>query len=91
MWSFGCILAELYTGRPLFPGESTHNQLIRIMSIAGLPSERMLKSGKMVRSYFNGTEPILRPNKHGIVEHPGSISLDEKLQGCDEGLLDLIS
>jgi dual specificity tyrosine-phosphorylation-regulated kinase 2/3/4 len=22
MWSFGCILAELYTGYPLFPGES---------------------------------------------------------------------
>ena len=22
MWSFGCILAELYTGNPLFPGES---------------------------------------------------------------------
>ncbi len=21
MWSFGCILAELYTGYPLFPGE----------------------------------------------------------------------
>ncbi len=22
MWSFGCILAELYSGYPLFPGES---------------------------------------------------------------------
>lgn len=22
MWSFGCILAELYTGFPLFPGEN---------------------------------------------------------------------
>jgi dual specificity protein kinase YAK1 len=22
MWSFGCILAELYLGRPLFPGEN---------------------------------------------------------------------
>ena len=22
MWSFGCILAELYTGYPLFPGEN---------------------------------------------------------------------
>lgn len=22
MWSFGCILAELYTGYPLFPGEA---------------------------------------------------------------------
>ena len=22
MWSFGCILAELYTGYPIFPGEN---------------------------------------------------------------------
>jgi len=22
MWSFGCIMAELYTGYPLFPGEN---------------------------------------------------------------------
>ena len=22
MWSFGCVLAELYTGFPLFPGEN---------------------------------------------------------------------
>jgi serine/threonine protein kinase len=22
MWSFGCIIAELFTGSPLFPGEN---------------------------------------------------------------------
>jgi dual specificity tyrosine-phosphorylation-regulated kinase 2/3/4 len=22
MWSFGCIIAELYTGYPIFPGEN---------------------------------------------------------------------
>ncbi|GFO38506.1 dual specificity tyrosine-phosphorylation-regulated kinase 4 [Plakobranchus ocellatus] len=27
MWSFGCILAELYTGYPLFPGESGRNSI----------------------------------------------------------------
>ena len=26
MWSFGCILAELYTGYPLFPGENEGEQ-----------------------------------------------------------------
>jgi dual specificity tyrosine-phosphorylation-regulated kinase 2/3/4 len=24
MWSLGCILIELYTGMPIFPGESEH-------------------------------------------------------------------
>ncbi|GCC24505.1 hypothetical protein chiPu_0002906 [Chiloscyllium punctatum] len=33
MWSFGCILAELYTGHPLFPGENEIEQLACIMEI----------------------------------------------------------
>jgi serine/threonine protein kinase len=37
MWSFGLILIELYTGFPLFPGESEGEQLQRIMELLGLP------------------------------------------------------
>ena len=36
MWSFGCILAELYTGYPLFPGNDEHEQLACIMEIIGV-------------------------------------------------------
>jgi len=38
MWSAGCILAELLSGRPAFPGSSTLNQLDRIMEVTGYPS-----------------------------------------------------
>eukprot|EP01068_Selenidium_serpulae_P005610 Selendium_serpulae@DN4105_c0_g1_i1.p1 len=38
MWSLGCILGELTTGRPIFPGTSTMNQLERIMVVTGKPS-----------------------------------------------------
>lgn len=38
MWAVGCILAELYLNRPLFPGTSTLNQLSRIIEITGKPS-----------------------------------------------------
>ena len=34
MWSFGCILAELYTGYPLFPGENEVEQLACIMEVS---------------------------------------------------------
>jgi len=27
MWGFGCVLAELYISKPLFPGTSTLNQI----------------------------------------------------------------
>jgi dual specificity protein kinase YAK1 len=35
MWSFGCIVAELYLGLPLFPGSSEYNQLTRIIESVG--------------------------------------------------------
>ena len=33
MWSLGCILAELYTGYPLFPGENEVEQLACTMEV----------------------------------------------------------
>ncbi|CAK73063.1 unnamed protein product (macronuclear) [Paramecium tetraurelia] len=38
MWSIGCILGELLTGKPIFPGNSTLNQLDRILQLTGWPS-----------------------------------------------------
>lgn len=39
MWSFGCILVELYLGLPIFPGNSMYDQLRKITNILGyLPS-----------------------------------------------------
>ena len=42
VWSVGCILAELILRRPLFPGESTMDQIARIVKIIGSPSEEDL-------------------------------------------------
>ena len=33
MWSLGCILSELHTGYPLFPGENEVEQLACIMEV----------------------------------------------------------
>jgi len=38
MWSIGCIFAEMVTGRPLFPGTSEKDQLLKIFVLLGTPS-----------------------------------------------------
>lgn len=44
IWSIGCILGETISGRPMFPGTSTMNQLERILEITGRPSDEDIES-----------------------------------------------
>lgn len=37
VWSVGCVMAELYTGRPLFPGKNSVDQLAKIVKVFGGP------------------------------------------------------
>lgn len=37
LWAIGCIMAELYTFRPLFPGSSEVDQLFKVCSVLGTP------------------------------------------------------
>ncbi|XP_024007627.1 cyclin-dependent kinase G1 isoform X2 [Eutrema salsugineum] len=39
MWSIGCIMAELLSQKPLFPGKSELDQLQKIFAVLGTPSE----------------------------------------------------
>jgi len=52
MWSVGCIIGELLSGRPLFPGTSTMNQLDRIIDVSGKPSAQDIEA---IRSPFAST------------------------------------
>jgi len=46
MWSVGCILGELLGGKPMFPGTSTMNQLIKIIEVTGPPTEDDIEAMK---------------------------------------------
>lgn len=39
MWSIGCILGEMLTGKAVFPGASTMDQLEKILELSGNPTE----------------------------------------------------
>ena len=59
MWSLGCILAELYTGYPLFPGENEVEQLACIMEIQGLPPQNILEQATRRRLFFGRMRTVL--------------------------------
>lgn len=52
IWSLGCILAELYTGYPLFPGENEADQLSCIMEAVGPPPSAVLEAASRRRLFF---------------------------------------
>ncbi|KAJ3444672.1 homeodomain interacting protein kinase isoform a [Anaeramoeba flamelloides] len=56
MWSFGCVVAELFLGLPLLPGVSEYEQLLRIIETIGPIPSHILKVGKATTKYFNITD-----------------------------------
>mmetsp|Transcript_69371 Transcript_69371/g.187541 ORF Transcript_69371/g.187541 Transcript_69371/m.187541 type:complete len:404 (+) Transcript_69371:122-1333(+) len=45
-WSVGCILGELLSGKPIFPGTSTMNQLERVIEVTGRPTPEDIEAVK---------------------------------------------
>ncbi|ETW63609.1 CMGC/GSK protein kinase [Plasmodium falciparum 7G8] len=43
LWSLGCIIAEMILGYPIFSGQSSVDQLVRIIQVLGTPTEDQLK------------------------------------------------
>jgi len=43
VWSVGCVMAELLIGQPLFPGESSVDQLVEIIKVLGTPTREEIK------------------------------------------------
>ena len=72
MWSFGCILVELYTGIPIFPGESEHEQLSLIIQVIGLPDEDLLRKSSRRENFF---EPDSNQLAYDVEDSSGQIRI----------------
>ena len=42
IWSMGCVIGEFILGRPLFPGENSTDQLVRILKTLGTPTKEQI-------------------------------------------------
>ncbi|XP_022751003.1 probable serine/threonine-protein kinase At1g54610 isoform X3 [Durio zibethinus] len=51
LWSAGCLLAEMFAGRPIMPGRTEVEQLHRIFKLCGSPSEEYWKKLKLPASF----------------------------------------
>ena len=91
MWSLGCILVELFTGRPIFPGESEAEQISCMVEVLGVPSAKMLARATR-RSFFFEADgrPKMGVNSKGKRRVPGMRSLREVMKGAEEGFVGLV-
>ncbi|XP_045056853.2 dual specificity tyrosine-phosphorylation-regulated kinase 4 isoform X3 [Desmodus rotundus] len=91
MWSLGCILAELHTGYPLFPGENEVEQLACIMEVLGLPPTRFIQTASRRQTFFDSKGfPKNITNNRGKKRYPDSKDLTMVLKTYDSGFLDFL-
>jgi len=53
MWSIGCTLYELYTGKILFTGDSNNQMLKSIMEIRGRIAPKSYRRGELAAMHFD--------------------------------------
>lgn len=91
IWSVGCVIYELITGRPLFPGENESEQMSLFISVLGPPPDILLKKATRKEHFFDENDtPINKPNSKGRIHLPLSRQLKTLLKTNDDLLIDLL-
>lgn len=92
MWSVGCILAELYTGYPLFPGENEQEQLACIMEVFGPPEKYLVEKSARKKLFFDSNgkpKPVV--SSKGKRRRPSTKTLAQALNCGDELFVDFVA
>lgn len=92
MWSLGCILAELYTGYPIFPGENEQEQLACIMEIFGPPEKHLIEKSSRKKLFFDSMgKPRVTVSSKGRRRRPSSKTLQSAIKCDDDPFIDFLS
>lgn len=92
MWSVGCILAELFTGYPIFPGENETEQLACIMEVFGPPGQDLVARSSRRKLFFDGRgNPRVSVSSKGRRRRVGSKTLNQVLKCEDDAFLDFLT
>ncbi|KAG7738947.1 hypothetical protein KL923_002747 [Ogataea haglerorum] len=80
MWSAGCIMAEMFTGKPLFPGSSNEDQLLKIFRVMGTPNERTWPGVTSYPNYRSNFSVFIPQDLHTLIPNMDNLALN-LLQG----------
>nr|XP_043629150.1 probable serine/threonine-protein kinase At1g54610 isoform X2 [Erigeron canadensis] len=85
LWSTGCIVAELYAGKPIMPGRTEVEQLHKIFKLCGSPSEDYWRKSKLPHAtIFKPQQPYKRVVAETFKEFPApALALMETLLSID--------
>uniref|UniRef100_A0A2I2Z2G8 mitogen-activated protein kinase n=1 Tax=Gorilla gorilla gorilla TaxID=9595 RepID=A0A2I2Z2G8_GORGO len=87
IWSVGCIMAELLTGRTLFPGTDHINQLQQIMRLTGTPPAYLINRmpSHEARNYIQSLTQMPKMNFANVFigANPLAVDLLEKMLVLD--------
>ncbi|KAL9244194.1 hypothetical protein vseg_017996 [Gypsophila vaccaria] len=73
MWSVGCIVAELFAGKPIMPGRTEVEQMHKIFKLCGSPSEPYWKKTKFPLAIsFKPQQPYKRRLTETFKDFPPS-------------------
>lgn len=92
MWSFACIVAELYTGYPLFAANNETDLMGCIIQLLGPPPRSLIQTASRSKQFFdeNGN-PKPNYDPRAVLRTPGSRTLSDVLKTSDTDLLDFLS
>lgn len=92
MWSFGCILAELRTGMPLFPAVDENELIEFFVMVIGMPPSEMIEKAKKKSKYFKDNQIIRSKISRLKDSYEGSYPLRQILhcEPDDDDFLDFI-